>query len=79
MTRGKDHMVVKALLKTYPVDRLREIVRRFFALTPQDDGLIEKAGHTIGVFRSMVVRLARDADSPAERELKRLRAQRESV
>ena len=50
----KDRAIIKMLLKTMSNDDISEAIKRFFA---SSDPFIERAGYTIGVFKSQVNRL----------------------
>lgn len=54
VTGGKEGSLVKSLLKTYPLDRLKELAGVFFKST---DPFIQKSGYTIGTFASQVNKL----------------------
>ena len=51
---GKEGKIFKDLLKFLTTEELKTLVNKFFAL---DDDWIEKAGYTIGVFKSQINKL----------------------
>lgn len=57
---AKDAALVKRLLGTYPLEKLKELSEQFFE---SDDPFIVRAGRTIGVFSSQVNKLIQDTSA----------------
>lgn len=51
---GKDHAIIKTLLKSFPMDDLKRLSAAFFT---SNDPFIKQAGWTIGVFNTQINKL----------------------
>lgn len=51
---GKDPAILKRVLDTYGGDIARKLIEKFFEI---DDEFVQKAGHSVGVFASVLTKL----------------------
>lgn len=63
INQGKDGKILKSLLYTYKIDRLKDLWDKFINL---DDKFIKKAGYSIGIFQSQINKLLSTKDSIAD-------------
>ncbi len=56
---GKDGIIIKRLLSSYSLDRLKELLAKFFV---SDDPFIKRTGYTIGVFKTLINKIITGGD-----------------